>query len=95
MARRSARDSKWEYQIARLGSVMAAKVKGCYLLSVWRDAEPTLHGPYSTEKGRSRAARVIHAQQDPACDALFWLDVDARGRSEVGTYPGAFFTSCT
>ena len=72
---------------------MAANVKGRYLLSVWRGAEPTLHGPYSTEKSRSRAARRIHARQDPAYDTLFWLDVDAKGRRVVGSYPGNFFTT--
>jgi hypothetical protein len=62
-----------------------------YLLSVDGGIEPQLHGPYQTEKSRDAAARRIHAGQDDATDALFWLDVGAWGKPIVGTFSGRFW----
>lgn len=62
-----------------------------YLLSVEGGIEPQLHGPYLTEKSREEAARRIHAGQDDATDAPFWLDVGAWGKPIVGTFSGRFW----
>jgi hypothetical protein len=61
-----------------------------YLLVVVGDIEPELRGPFLSAAVRDKAAKRHKARRADA-DGLFRLDVPARGRPEVGAYPGWFF----
>ena len=57
-----------------------------YVMSVTGGIEPELSGPYSDEEALRLAALRLHAAQDPDCDAVFVLAIDAAGRLHVETY---------
>jgi hypothetical protein len=57
-----------------------------YLVHVWGDVEPKLHGPYATEATRLNKARRLLREDYGTC---FCLDVDAQGKPHVGPYSAA------
>jgi hypothetical protein len=61
-----------------------------YLISVEGGIEPTVHGPYRSERERTATGRQLHAAQDPATDALFLAEVFADGRLRVDSVSAGF-----
>lgn len=59
-----------------------------YILFVWRDVEPSLHGPYDTPDDRDAAARQLREEEG---DEHGIYPLDATGQVEVDCYSGAFF----
>lgn len=66
-----------------------------YVQTVTGGIHPHLYGPYPTDDERDEMARIIHADQDPAEDAVFAVDVLIRPVGHplvnVYSYSGAFF----
>jgi hypothetical protein len=62
-----------------------------YLLQIWNDIEPVLHGPYKTEALRNKAAKRYREADPEGNNGLFPLDVPPKGRPVVQTYSGGFF----
>jgi len=52
-----------------------------FIILIWNDVEPTLRGPYVSERGRIRAARRHRTVDPEGKDSLFRLNV---GRSHRG-----------
>jgi hypothetical protein len=74
-----------------------------YVLHVWGDVEPVLHGPYKTAEERDDHALIIRADDDSE-GGIYALQVGVQGHTgaesksifplavvEVGTYSGGFF----
>lgn len=63
-----------------------------YVVQVWGDVEPELHGPYTTDDERDAAAKKIREDdQDDLPGGVYWLDVTAVDAPEIGAYSGGFF----
>ena len=62
-----------------------------YVVEVIGGIEPFLRGPLDTVDDQERVAKMLHAAQDPDTDATFWLDINAEGVPEIGSYSGQFF----
>jgi hypothetical protein len=64
-----------------------------YLLQIWNDIDPVLHGPYKTEALRNKAAKRYRGADPEGNNGLFPLDVptNSANRPTVHTYSGAFF----
>lgn len=60
-----------------------------YVLEIYRDVEPFLHGPYRTEPGRDVEARKLRAKDDQGVNGIFWLNVTVGGDATVGFYSHA------
>jgi len=58
-----------------------------YLLHIWGDVEPQLHGPFATPNERDAQARDVRHADPDLRDGVYWLDLGAR--LEVGPYPAA------
>lgn len=59
---------------------------GRYLIAVEGGIEASLHGPYDSAAAREAAGRPIYDAQDAATDSMFWLDIDDRGRPDIGGF---------
>ena len=72
-----------------------------YVLHIWGDVEPQLHGPYKTAEERDDHARMIRADDDSEggiypldAEIVYKMNSDPHGHQpaiEVGTYSGGFF----
>lgn len=60
-----------------------------YLVVVSGDVEPNLWGPYATEEARDQAAKDHRKEDSDMNDGLYPLDVDKKGRPEIGSYCGS------
>lgn len=61
---------------------------GLYLVIVYHDVTPALHGPFASEEERFQAARA-HRRADPHMhDGLYWLDVGDGSTLEIDAWPG-------
>jgi hypothetical protein len=59
-----------------------------YVLHVWGCVDPYLVGPFTTAKKRdAKAKRLRNADEE---DGVFWLNVDSKGKIELGAYSGGF-----
>lgn len=61
-----------------------------YVLYVYGDVEPHLHGPYPTSAARDEQARALRRENGPE-DGIYWLVQDENGKLECGAYSGAMF----
>jgi len=57
-----------------------------YLIVVWGDIEPDIHGPYETDESRSLAARTLRQEEGPE-HGIYGLDV-VDGMPEVFSFSG-------
>ena len=64
---------------------MASKQK-LWLLHVWHDVEPHLHGPFETEEARLEAARKIRKSGGDLPDGLY--KIDCASEPEVDVFSG-------
>ena len=62
-----------------------------YVLLVWNDIEPELHGPYGLAAARNDRARVLK-QEHGDDNGIFALDINRKGQPKVRAYSSAFFT---
>ena len=63
-----------------------------YLIIVWNDVEPELHGPFYTQQERDNAAKEICLRDPEGRNGLFRLDQNARlsgGGLTVTSFSGA------
>lgn len=64
-----------------------------YVLFVESDIEPSLLGPYKTQKERDAKAKELKVTEDGYANdenGIFWMDV-TNGVPKVGVYGGGFF----
>jgi hypothetical protein len=61
-----------------------------WVLIVWNDIEPELHGPYENEDERDSHAKELKKEHGND-HGIFPLDVNDEGLPEVGAYPAGFF----
>ena len=69
------------------------KLTKYYVLFVEGDIEPSLLGPYKTQKERDAKARELKINEEGYANdenGIFWMDV-TNGVPEVGFYNGGFF----
>jgi hypothetical protein len=60
-----------------------------YLIYVWGDVEPEIHGPYETEDERDIAAGVMrHQNSDDG--GIYWLDITPDRTPATGSFSGAY-----
>lgn len=64
--------------------------KTYYLLITQGGVEPSVRGPYQSEKERDNAAKQIRGKQEED-DGMFWADIDRLAGLSVGSYPASFF----
>lgn len=64
-----------------------------YVLFIWGDVEPQLHGPYDTPDARDDMAIILKAG-DGDESGIYPAEIDEAGGLHVGTYSGAFFEGC-
>jgi hypothetical protein len=57
-----------------------------YLIQVWGDVEPVLHGPYNTDGSRLKKAKQLRTENE---GALIRLDIDGEGKPQVKPFSGA------
>lgn len=57
-----------------------------FLIQVWGDVEPILHGPYKTDAERLRQAKRLHEEDR---GTLIRLDIDAKGAPQVEPFSGS------
>jgi len=62
-----------------------------YVLFVYGDVEPHLHGPYSTPEARDEKAREIRRENGMEDGGIYWLSQSADGKLACGPYTGGFF----
>jgi hypothetical protein len=60
-----------------------------YVLEIWKDVEPFLHGAFESEARRDAKARKLRQQAASEENDLFWLDVTVGGDATVGFYSHA------
>jgi hypothetical protein len=65
--------------------------KQYYVLFVYGDVEPHLHGPYSTCEERDEKAQELRRENGMEDGGIYWLSQDADVRLECGSYSGDFF----
>jgi hypothetical protein len=65
-------------------------MKKRYLIEVIGGISPIARGPYKTEERRSGQAKKLHRKQDED-DAVFWADINEKGKLKIGSYIGGFF----
>jgi hypothetical protein len=75
---------------------MANNDQTYYLITIWGDVEPELHGPFATEEARDQAALNHRKKQlddgEDFPDGIYPLDVIG-GKPEISTYSGGFFNA--
>jgi hypothetical protein len=59
-----------------------------FLIQVWGDVEPILHGPYKTDAERLRKAKRLHEEHE---GTLIRLDIDAKGTPQVEPFSASEF----
>ena len=57
-----------------------------WLVQVWGDVQPTLHGPFKTDAGRLKKARALQREDE---GSLIRLNLDAEGAPHVEPFSGA------
>jgi len=62
---------------------------GHYVLFVFGDVEPYLHGPYPTRRARDNKARAIRKEEGIDAGGIYRLDVDRQGKAYAGSYTGS------
>lgn len=76
------------------------KHKHLYLLQIWGDVEPTLHGDYNDEEHRDEDAKRIRKNEGEDGGGLFPIDLDislenmqdgVQHTLDISTYSGGFF----
>ena len=60
-----------------------------YVLEIYKDVEPFLHGGYSTEARRDKRAQELRQKDPEERNGLFWLNVNVGGDATVGFYSRA------
>jgi hypothetical protein len=61
-----------------------------YLIMVWQDIEPELHGPFRSVGMRNNHAKALRREHGKD-HGLFPLNITAKGLAKVGSYTGGFF----
>jgi hypothetical protein len=59
-----------------------------YVLEVWQDVEPFLHGPFDTENERDDKALNLRKVDDEKENGYYRLNVDENGIPSVDSYSG-------
>ncbi len=63
-----------------------------YVLHIWGDVEPQLHGPFDCEADRDSVAKSVRAaDEDDIPGGIYPAEIDKHGALQVDTYSGAFF----
>ncbi len=57
-----------------------------FLIQVWGDVEPILHGPYKTDAERLKKAKRLHKEDE---GTLIRLDIDVEGVPKVEPFSGS------
>jgi hypothetical protein len=57
-----------------------------YLIQVWGDVEPILHGPYKTDGSRLRKAKQLYKEDE---GTVIRLDIDGEGKPQVEPFSEA------
>ena len=70
----------------RVLPVISGDATKLYLISVWGDVEPKVHGPFDTDAKRLAAAKRLAKDHDMG--AIFRLDTSSRGVPEVEAFSG-------
>jgi len=60
-----------------------------YVLEIYRDVEPCLHGAFELEGRRDAKARELRQLDASEENGLFWLNVTVGGDATVGFYSHA------
>jgi hypothetical protein len=60
-----------------------------YVLEIYRDVEPFLHGAYTTEARRDKRAKELRQKDPQGANGLFWLTVTVGGDATTGFYSNA------
>jgi hypothetical protein len=60
-----------------------------YVLEIYRDVEPFLHGAFESEGRRDAKARELRQRDASEENGLFWLNVTVGGDATVGFYSHA------
>lgn len=64
-----------------------------YVLFIWQDVEPEIHGPYDTEDERDGMALILRQRDtDDLKSGIFPVEIDEDGALQVDSYSGGFFT---
>lgn len=71
-------------------------MKNLFLVVVYDDVEPTIHGPYATGEEQDRAAKEL--MNEPVYieafeGGIYPLTITSRGKAtvEIDSYPGGYF----
>lgn len=64
--------------------------KQYFTLFIREDVEPELYGPYATEEERDNKSIEIRRKEGQDEGGIYWLDLGADGKLEVGPYTGGF-----
>ena len=63
-----------------------------YVLHIWGDVEPQLHGPFDCEADRDSVALSVRASDTDDCPGgVYPIEIDKHGDLQVDTYSGGFF----
>lgn len=60
-----------------------------YVIIVYGDIEPDLHGPFNTSEEQDIRAKEL--RKDNPEDGIYWLSIGEDGEPEIGAYSGGFF----
>lgn len=61
-----------------------------YVLFLWGDVDPHIHGPYECEAERNAKARALRAEHGEG-HGIYPMAIDSCYAPSVGTYSGGFF----
>lgn len=67
------------------------KEKKFFVLFIWGDVEPHLHGPYQTEEKRDNKVREIRRKEGVDGGGIYRAEVSKNGNLTVSPYSGGFF----
>lgn len=59
-----------------------------YVIGVWGDVEPELHGPFRSMKKRDDKARELRATDALDSGGIYRLNIDEKGKPTVDSYSG-------
>ena len=64
-------------------------MKKYYVMLVAGGIDSELVGPYKNTVERNAMAKSLY-NDDPECNAVFWLNTDTKGNVKVGSYSNIF-----
>jgi len=61
-----------------------------YVIFVWRDIIPGLHGPFFSVAERDKKAKEVREKEGKE-HGIFQLNIDRNGKPDINSYPSSFF----